>query len=182
MDIPERPVVYGMHPQTIVIKRLLSISFVFAFLANGLGNVLAANWCLRQLCKPAVAQNKHPLTHKADSSGDSHCSSSLKPSSQGHHQKAAGKQQLSSPKESVAQQKLGRPHCGHCVGAPQSPARSSINPSANEARRDEGADTKQVTRQFILPGVAYFPAMSPSQGAPPVPTSRRHLLINIFLI
>lgn len=173
----------GNTPRTIMIKRLLSISFVFALLANGLGSVMAANWCLRQRCQPAVAENKHAVEHEVKASEDSHCSSSSKPSGHEQHQaEATGKQaQPLTEKDRVAQKRVGS-HCGHCIGAPQSPARSNFKASVSESRRDAGSDTQQVTRRFVLPGVASFPAMSPSQGAPPVPTSRRHLLINIFLI
>lgn len=167
----------------MMIKRLLIFSFVFALLANGLGSVLAANWCLRQRCLPAVVENKHPASHETKTSEDGHCSTSSKPSDHGQHQaEAASKQaQPLTEKELVAQKRIGS-HCGHCIGVPQSPARSNFKASANESRRDAGSDTQQVARRFVLPGVVSYPALTPSQGAPPVPTSRRHLLINIFLI
>jgi hypothetical protein len=172
----------GNTPLNIVIKRLLSISFVFALLANGLGSVMAANWCLYQRCKPAVSENKHTTSHEAKASDDSHCSGYAKVSEHGDHKAAASKQAQPSPgKELVALKRLG-PHCGHCVSAPQSPARSRFKAPASESRRDAGSDTSQIVRRFILPGVASFPALAPSQGAPPVPSARRHLLINVFLI
>lgn len=178
----------GDAPLTVMKKKVLSISFVFALLANGLGSVLAANWCLYQRCMPAVAENEHSIAHETEASKasmaseDSHCSGASKPADHGHHQAASVKQpQPSIEQESVSQRNL-RSHCGHCVSAPQAPAKFSFKSSTSETRRDAGSDKQQVMSRFVLPGVASFPALTPSQGAPPVPSPRRHLLINVFLI
>lgn len=165
-----------------MIKRLLNIIFIFAFMAGGWGTVLAANWCLYQRCIPSASENKQGEAHEAKASEDGHCFNSSKPSGHGQHQATAVKQaQPVTRKESVVQKRLGS-RCGHCVGAPQSPARGNFKASTSESRRDAGTDTQQVARRFVLPGVVSFPALTPSQGAPPVPSSRRHLLINVFLI
>ena len=165
-----------------MIKRLLNITFICAFTAGGWGSVLAANWCLYQRCIPSASENKQADAPEAKASEDGHCSKSSRAAGHAQHRaKAVKKAQPVAGKESVAQKGLSS-RCGHCVSAPQSPVRSSFKASAGETRRDVGSDTQQVMRRFVLPGVASFPALTPSQGAPPALTSRRHLLINVFLI
>jgi hypothetical protein len=165
-----------------VIKRLLNFIFICAFMAGGWGTVLAANWCLYQRCIPSASENKQMDAPEEKASEDGHCSKSSQAS--GHEQHQAKEVKKSKPvagKESVAQKGINS-RCGHCVSAPQVPVRNSFKASASETRRDAGSCASQLAKHFILPGAASFPALAPSQGAPPTPSSRRHLLINIFLI
>jgi hypothetical protein len=169
-------------------KRLLSISFVCVLLMNGAGGVLAATLCLGLRCSTPDIGNKRSAHPGAESSGAAHCAGTAEPSGHGgHHAPAVAGEKIKPAaetgpvKEAAAKAKVNS-HCGHCVSAPQSPARSGFKASASESRRDPSPDTQQPARRFVLPAVASFPALRPSQGAPPAQSSRRHLLVNVFLI
>lgn len=166
-----------------MIRKLFSIGFILAVLANGWGSVLAAELCKHLNCEPlAAAQAQHASHHGISAAGE-HASDQVEPSEHHSHHGVAGWE--SEPPAGKAFRPVGQHErfCGHCIGAPQSPVRSASKGTPPSVRRDSGGGTSsQPVRVFVLPGVAAFPAISPSQQAPPVPAQRRHLLINIFLI
>ena len=166
-----------------MIRSLFSIGFILAVLANGWGSVLAAELCRHLNCEPrAAAQAQHESHHEAPAAVEHDAHQVEQPAYQSHHGTTEGEPE---PPTGTFFRSAGQHErfCGHCIGAPQSPIRSTAKGTPPSVRRDSSGGTSlPPVRIYLLPGVAAFPAISPSQQAPPVPAQRRHLLINIFLI
>ena len=165
-------------------KKLSSIVFALAFVASGWNSVIAATLCPHQECMGRPAAEEHHVTRESEEPAKEHCSSGVK--SSGHESHLAAD-------DVTTEQPSGRylrgtgghtQSCIHCMGAPQAPAKSSFGVTAaqNQTRRDADADAPHITKEPTPAAVASFPALRPTQGSPPHPAQRRHLLIHVFLI
>jgi hypothetical protein len=163
-------------------KKLSSIAFVLALTATGWSNVLAAARCPHQGCVTLTTAEERPVTDESDASMEEHCSEGMEPSEHRSHE-ATVVSKAESPAGTFLQ-RVDRhsQFCTHCMGAPPAPASSSFGAAPNQARRDAEMVAPRVVRAQVLPGVATFPALRPTQGSPPAPVQRRHLLIHVFLI
>jgi hypothetical protein len=73
--------------------------------------------------------------------------------------------------------------CAHCIGGSKLPVSPFVYASGvNEARRDAGALRVEASQLLSQPAESFAPSVQARQGAPPGPQSRRHILINVFLI
>ena len=168
---------------TAVIRKLLSISFIIALLASGWGSVLAATMCPHEGCMTAVAAKRHSASQAEGlSSQKGHCSGSTEqPKNQSHEEAAPASAELPTKK------RFDAPHqptsdCFHCMGAPALPVRSSDESVPSQTHHDAGVASPNVTRTPVVPRVASFPAITPTQGSPPTPAEPKYLLIQVFLI
>lgn len=73
--------------------------------------------------------------------------------------------------------------CAHCIGRnglPAAPAKAASD--AAQKRQDAHRLTAQETKLVAPHALSFVSTISPTQGAPPGPAARKHLLLSVFLI
>lgn len=168
-----------------MIKQLLSVGFLVALTANGWGGVLAAGACPHRDCVTSAAAERHPASHTEEAQPEEHCSKGKdgEHSERQSQQPAAGETTEPLTGQVIRAADEHARFCGHCMSAPQAPSRNSQKGTQSQARRVVNLDTPAAAGAEVLPGVASFPAITPSQCSPPAHAGRRkHLLISTFLI
>lgn len=129
-----------------------------------------------------AAAQEHPVTHESDMNAEGDGSEDMGSSEHQSHEAAAGAS-TGQPSGQHARAAAGHAQsCIHCVGGPSAPARSGFDVTERQTRRDAEVAAPRAIKESILPAVASFPALRPTQCSPPAPSQRRHLLIQIFLI
>ena len=162
-------------------KLLFKVGLVFALTATGWSSVLAAGLCPHAECMAPASRRAAPHCGETVPPASGHSAAPATRDHQGHGEAADdvhanGGSMHGTPRGHTAS-------CAHCVGAPLSPAKESPKIARSESRRDAGADSHIAGRGGVLPAVASFPALVPSQGSPPAPAGpRRHLVLSTFLI
>jgi hypothetical protein len=84
----------------------------------------------------------------------------------------AGSQALAPPTES----------CSHCITHNSLPTAPVNSREAAQNSSDAGHLALQEVKRPAPPAVRFVSAIAPTQGAPPGPPARKHLLLSVFLI
>jgi hypothetical protein len=163
-------------------KKLSNIVFAVAFLASGWNNAVAAALCPHQECMGRFATQQQHAAHEVEAPSKDGCSKGVEHSEHASQESPAG----ASTHEHSAYLFTGaggnKHSCTHCMDAPATPVRNGFGGESSQARRDAEQQVEPSAASALASGVAAFPALRPTQGSPPTPPRRRHLLINVFLI
>ncbi|HEX8138654.1 MAG TPA: hypothetical protein VF544_13895 [Pyrinomonadaceae bacterium] len=168
-------------------RRLLLIypALLCALCLSGWGGVLAAAFCPHASASARAAasveagqemDDDHACCHAdARDAQEEHCSNSsheamvetkARPATERHSQALA-------PSEDS---------CSHCIGRSSLPVRPAKASEPSQHRHDARGPAKDEAKPVAPPIFRIVSSIAPTQGAPPGPTARKHLLLSIFLI
>lgn len=163
-------------------KKLSSFVFAVAFLASGWSTVMAGALCPHEECMGRPAAVVHHGEHEVEAPAEEGCSKGVELAGHESHE-PAGEAITGQHSSHLFRGSGGHSgSCIHCVGAPSTPVRSGFVSEPSQARRDAARQAEPPAVSGVIPSVAAFPALRPTQGSPPSTSQRRHLLINVFLI
>ena len=163
-----------------MIKQLFRFGFILALVANCWGGVVAASLCQHRNCGTSLASENSSVSNTENINPHEHCSPGGAMHSHEQPRNLSEAETLEGVLFIAHESSTGL--CAHCMGTSQAPANSLSKSAQAEERRVAVDVTLEVSRPFMLPRAAVFPAISPSQESPPAPAERRHLLISTFLI
>ena len=151
---------------------LIGILSLTLFL-SGWGGALAAAFCPHSAEKTAAMADDHSCCLLEAQKTDAHCSSS-------QPEKTGGAQSAPAAQENAG--RFGQPatSCAHCVGRSDLPATRITAPGPNQKKQD--VDPAPVAKALAPLVASFAPPVAARQHAPPTASTRRHLLVSVFII
>jgi hypothetical protein len=168
-----------MRRQFFIIRLLLC-----ALMLSGWGGLLGAAFCPHAAARAgAVASvaesmsmaDDHACCHADAKGSDKHCSNSSHGAMDGME---------ATPATEPSPQALAPPaaSCSHCIGHSSLPAAPTKAGEATQHRPDAHRLALKEVKHIAPPVVRFVSTIAPTQGAPPGPAARKHLLLSIFVI
>ena len=164
-------------------EQLFKVTIAVALLANGWGYALAAYLCPHGDCMTKVVAERPSERAEMQGASEHGCHDGMGQSEKKQDDYEAEEKLGPDTREALVGIPKHLSSCGHCVGAPQAPTRSTSQVSISKARDAVNDNVLRPRVTITLRGVVAFPAIMPSMGAPPgISQPRKHLLISTFLI
>lgn len=176
-------------------RRFIILGVIVALSAGGWGGVLASALCARASVAASSSAEHDCCRKEQDETTATSCPMSVRAKNAEHApgarthaaHEATEREGDARPRAAVSSgdaRVFPPKSCAHCVGrAPQPPAAFKVRASESAKRGDEGYyPAPRAERSNISPKTSFFPHVTPTQGAPPGPTARRHVLVSVFLI
>jgi hypothetical protein len=165
-------------------RRFFTICLLLcALMLGGWGSVLAAALCPHAARAEAVASV--PESMKMD---DDHACCRMKMEDAGEH--CSGQSHEAMPATEAESHKVDaqalalpvEPSCSHCISHNSLPTAPVKACERAQKRPDATRLAPRAVTQITPPAVSFVSSVSPTQGAPPGPLARKHLLLSVFLI
>lgn len=168
-------------------RKLILIGVIAALSAGGLGGVLATALCAHAGAAAAAREHSCCPEEGGDEGASCPMSAGRKSAARAHGSAGAGTRRVA-VREARAAAEEGRARifrpvpCAHCVGTPSTPPAAFKLGGADAQKRGDEDRAPRATLQRPDALNSFAPSVTPTQGAPPTPATRRHVLNSVFLI
>lgn len=181
----QRASTFMRHQRLLVYPVLLC-----ALVLSGWGSVLAAALCPHAASRAAAASveagvgvdDDHACCHADAEGAGEHCSGSKheatgeSKATHAHGQRAQATKPL---RQALAPSESS---CSHCVGHSSLPVAPARFGEPSRPKHDAHRPAQDEAKPVAPPVIRFVSSIAPTQGAPPGPAARKHLLLSIFLI
>lgn len=171
-------------------RQLIILGIIAALSAGGLGGVLAKALCAQangvaeeHSCCPEDGADEGascPMSVGRKSVSRAHASAGARTN---HAAEQEAHDEVRAAVKDERARILPPESCAHCVGRPATPpATFKLRGSDSSSKRGDEDRAPRATLPLTHALNSFVPHVTPTQGSPPAPAARRHVLHSVFLI